>query len=237
MPRAAFARGRIGASTHIVAGRNRPNRLPWLAPDRRARSHAPGGITPDRPAPVSVQRGRQLQARIRTSCLCRHRRSAPKACVPCRRFIALRYQSLIRNDKVIRSGDTVRKDSLTRTGDGQDRTTGSLAGVAGLAALPALAQQPGAGADWFVLTDAEAAFLGAAMARSIPADELTPSATDLGGVRYLDRQLAPAGARGGRRARGRQHAAEAFIRIERRRPVCRSGRRARGASAPLDGVC
>lgn len=40
------------------------------------------------------------------------------------------------------------------------------------------------------MTDAEAAFLATAMARLIPSDDLSPSATDLGCVRYLDRQRA-----------------------------------------------
>lgn len=57
-------------------------------------------------------------------------------------------------------------------------------------ATPALAQVPGAGPHWFFLTDDEAAFLWAAMSRLIPGDELSPSAAELGGVVFLDRQLA-----------------------------------------------
>lgn len=75
---------------------------------------------------------------------------------------------------------------------GVDRRKFLLGTAAGFAAqaAPALAQLPGAGAHWFFLTDDEAAFLWAAMSRLVPGDELSPSAAELGGVVFLDRQLA-----------------------------------------------
>jgi gluconate 2-dehydrogenase gamma chain len=67
---------------------------------------------------------------------------------------------------------------------------GTALGIAGTVARPVLAQMPDRSARWFFLTHEEAAFLWAAMSRLIPGDDLSPSAAELGGVVFLDRQLA-----------------------------------------------
>jgi gluconate 2-dehydrogenase gamma chain len=61
--------------------------------------------------------------------------------------------------------------------------------AAAAAAAPATASEP---ATYLTLTEAEAAFFAAAVDTMIPADELTPSATDCGIVTFIDRQLASA---------------------------------------------
>lgn len=75
--------------------------------------------------------------------------------------------------------------SLTRRGF-LLRTAGAAALLGGWSP-PARAQSRG---PWFFLTEEEAAFLHAVMDRLIPGDELSPSAAELGGVVFLDRQLA-----------------------------------------------
>jgi gluconate 2-dehydrogenase gamma chain len=72
------------------------------------------------------------------------------------------------------------------------RRRGFLGGTAALAMSPLSlpAQVPDATARWFFLTADEAIFLWAAMSRLIPGDAISPSAAELGGVVFLDRQLA-----------------------------------------------
>ena len=54
------------------------------------------------------------------------------------------------------------------------------------------------GSSWTWFTDAEAAFVGAAVARLIPADELGPGAVEAGVPTFIDRQFAGAYGRGER---------------------------------------
>jgi gluconate 2-dehydrogenase gamma chain len=54
------------------------------------------------------------------------------------------------------------------------------------------------GSSWSWFTDAEAAFVGAAVARLIPADDLGPGALEAGVPTFIDRQLAGAYGRGER---------------------------------------
>jgi gluconate 2-dehydrogenase gamma chain len=61
----------------------------------------------------------------------------------------------------------------------------------GTASVPDAAQGKAAGKDSFVfLNAAEVAFLSAAVARLIPADDLGPGALEAGAVVFIDRQLA-----------------------------------------------
>jgi gluconate 2-dehydrogenase gamma chain len=70
------------------------------------------------------------------------------------------------------------------------RTFLGAAAALGATAPMRLSAQQHAEARWFFLSQGEADFLWAAMSRLIPGDALSPSAAELGGVVFLDRQLA-----------------------------------------------
>jgi gluconate 2-dehydrogenase gamma chain len=91
-----------------------------------------------------------------------------------------------------------RRDFLKTAGLG---TAAALAG--GVAATaPAAAATPAAQASepevWLALTPTEQAFVKAAVDTIIPADDLTPSGTDVGLATFIDRQLAGAYGTGAR---------------------------------------
>jgi gluconate 2-dehydrogenase gamma chain len=96
-----------------------------------------------------------------------------------------------------------RRDFLKGAGAAGTAVAATLAPVA--ATAPAAAQQQTAPAPaqqtpdtWLTLNAAEVAFLTAAVDAIIPADELSPSASDCGVVTFIDRQLAGAYGSGAR---------------------------------------
>jgi gluconate 2-dehydrogenase gamma chain len=74
--------------------------------------------------------------------------------------------------------------------------------ASGIGAQPAPAEAPAEIQTYLVLTADEVAFLSAAVDTIIPADELSPSGTECGGVVFIDRQLASAWGGGAKMYRG-----------------------------------
>jgi gluconate 2-dehydrogenase gamma chain len=88
------------------------------------------------------------------------------------------------------AGDETRRDFLKTAGLG---TAAALTGSVPAAAPAEAATAPVAAPEaevWLALTPTEQAFVKAAVDTIIPADELTPSGTDVGLATFIDRQLA-----------------------------------------------